>query len=92
MYVLTECQQLPCYHTFISCSTWEEPIDFYLISTVLTVVMCVSWVAQVATSRKVSRTVSLGRMRDEDVNSLSDIMWGRASTYRSRLPAESQNR
>jgi len=46
----------------------------------------------VATSRKISRSVSLGRMRDEDVNSPSYIMGGRASTYRSRLPAESQNR
>ena len=54
--------------------------------------MCVSCVAEVATSRKVSRSVSFGRMRDEDVNSLSNIMGSRVSTYRSRLPAESQTR
>jgi len=46
----------------------------------------------VATSRKVSRSASWGRIRDEGVNSLSNITGGRVSTYWSRLPAESQNR
>jgi len=45
----------------------------------------------VATSRKVSRSVSLRRTQD-DVNSLSNVMRGRVSTYLSRLPTESQNR
>jgi hypothetical protein len=91
MYALTECQQLPSYRTFISYSTCKKNLYTFNTDGSYCINVCVSWVAEVATSRKVSRSVSLGRMQD-DVNSLSNTMRGRVSTYLSRLPTESQNR
>lgn len=45
MYALTVCQKLPSFRTFILYNTCEEPVDL-LIPTVLTVLMCVSWMAE----------------------------------------------